>query len=116
MATVGAVSCDMVKGHAPSKTPRLDVWHRPGVDGPGAQHLGLAGQFEFIAVKYAAYATVLAWAQAIEALVGTVVTIINDNGQTFTGCLITQATPSIAYALSAAGNTRGEVRLRGELT
>ena len=117
MASIGGVNCHIVRGDAPDKTARLDVWDRPGVNSPGTQNIGQAGAFEFRAILYDAYADVLAWARSIEALVGTVVTITNDWAQAFTGCLITEAsTPKISYSYSSSGNARGEIVVRGRLT
>lgn len=119
MATsIGAVNCDMVKGIAPTKRSQVGIWRRPGVNSPGAHILGKAGQFEFLAVEYAAFATVLAWAQSIEALIGTVVTITDDWGNAWANCLITERTsaPRIKRMNSAAGNARGEIVVRGEIT
>ncbi len=116
MASIGGVNCHIVRGDAPAKTARLEVWDRPGVNSPGTQHLGQVGAFEFRAILYDAYADVRTWALAIGALVGTIQTITNDWAQGFTGCLITEAsTPKITYSLSKYGNSRGELVLRGRL-
>jgi len=82
MATsVGAVSCDLIRGDLPPMGPMIETWHTPGVDGDGAQdHGDGGGRFEIQAIKYGTKAAVDAWKAAILALRGTVVAIENSDG------------------------------------
>ncbi len=115
MAGIGGVSCNMVKGEAPAKKERLRVWQVPGIDGYGAHADGLGDSaFVFLGVKYGLRAAIETWSTAIEALQGSVVSIVNDWGTTYTNCLIQHVSvPRITAALWTGVDTRGEIRVEG---
>jgi len=117
MASVGAVSCDFVRGSAPAKKQRVQVWSVPGLDGYGAKLFGLGdSETEFVLVKRGTSAAVLAWARLIEALQGTLVAVVNDWGSTTSAFLIESvAGPEMAAELGYGG-ARGELRIRGVVT
>lgn len=92
MAGIGGVACDFVRGDLRALKERVEVWSVPGIDGYGAQKLGLGdADFLFTGVIHDTVANVTAWVAAIAALQGTaLVSIVDDWGVTFTNCLITR--------------------------
>ena len=90
MATVGGVSCTLVKeGHVLDPSERIEVWQRVGMNGYGA-HLQGEGDssFAFLAIKYGSRSVIEAWSREIIALRGTIVTI-DDDSVGYTNLLIT---------------------------
>jgi hypothetical protein len=119
MASIGAVLCTFVRGHAPRVKTRLELWRVPGLNGYGALVLGQNdSEFEFTAVCYSSAMGVLDWKLQIEALQGQIVSIINDLGITYSNCLITKlGNLRSAAALAPGGITqRGEMQIGGVVT
>lgn len=86
---IGGTACDFVKGVPRALKTGVTHWTVPGLDGYGAQTLGLRGsEFEFEAVKYGSKSAVATWIAAIEAHQASVVTIETDWGDTLTSCLV----------------------------
>ena len=120
MAAIGATNCDMVKGEAPNLKQAVDVWRFPGHSGYGAQLLGLDdAAFVFRAILFDTYALVGDWADDLYDLQGTVVSIVNDQGNTFTNCLI-QSVSAVNFTTAkipgSNSDTRGEAEIRGVKT
>jgi hypothetical protein len=91
MASVGGISCTFVKGEVNGLRLDTTVWRVPGINGFGAQTLGLGGSsFAFRSIVFGTAAQVDAWYRAIEALVGYAISIVDDWGLTHTGCLLTR--------------------------
>lgn len=117
MAGIGGITCTFVRGQGTSPKNRTEVWTRPGIDGHGAMVLGLGDSpYLFTAVAFGTAAAVATWQSSIEALQGTVVTIVDDWNTTWTNMLITTAanagrTPRINH--DGNGVCRGEVRVEG---
>jgi hypothetical protein len=82
MASVGGVACTFVKGSIPAALRmKSERWHRAGINGEGVLLLGYGGVETTIrAVLYSSNAGVNAWAALIQALQGTVATVIDDWG------------------------------------
>jgi hypothetical protein len=114
MAAIGAVTCDFVKGDARDLKDAVDTWTVPGIDGYGAMGVGKRGSLvQFLAVRYAAAATVLTWLGSIQALESDVVSIVDDLGTTHTNILITRIGRPTKQA--ARGNFVGSPGLRGAI-
>jgi hypothetical protein len=120
MATIGNVTCSLVKGGVRNKKLRTEVWQTPGVDGYGAMLLGLGdSQFAFIAVVYAAYPLdIIAWVQSIEALQGQVITVVDDWDVVYEQLLVTQVgmpkrSPAYGTADGINYEVRGEIQIQG---
>ena len=116
MASVGGVTCNYVSGQAQALAEEVEVWRVPGIDSYGAQKTGTGdGAFRFRCWRYNTDVVVDAWAAAIRALQATVVTIINDRGDTFTNCLLVRvSTPAISAIVGVNGETtRGELEVMG---
>lgn len=119
MAGIGGVACTFVKGALPrGLAQRVETWHVPGLSGQAGLLLGFSdGDFSVRAILYDSTANVTTWKVALEALQGTVVSIVDDWNVTTTGLLITrvgecQRTP--ASGSGVAGVTcRGEVVVEG---
>lgn len=89
MASIGGVSCLYVRGHIPSYTERVKRWEVAGLNGYGAKRQGLRGAEFTVEAEWKGTSTECdVFLLALEALVGQVVTITNDWGDTFLYCLI----------------------------
>jgi hypothetical protein len=116
MASIGPVGCTFVRGNPPATKMRLQLWRVPGLDGYGAQALGYNDSpFEVLAVLYSDAVGVESWKVALEGLQGSIVTIINDLGASFGGCLITKLSNMKNMAAYAAGGitARAEITIEG---
>ncbi|MFA7254125.1 MAG: hypothetical protein WC107_06260 [Patescibacteria group bacterium] len=114
MASIGAVTCSFVKGEAPLPKQRVALWQVPGLNGYGAQRMGLGdSEFRFVAVFYGTRNNVVAWANAIQALQGTLQTVINDWGGYYYRCLIVRTSPPQITMAYHAGGARGEILIEG---
>ena len=123
MATVAGIACQFVKPNAPTaKKQRVATWIRAGLTGVGAHKLGAnESEWSFRLVKYGTDAQCDAWAISIDALQSTIVEIIDDHPDTYTGMLITgitnkQKTPALhALSLGLTG-VRCEMTISGVMT
>ena len=95
MATVGGVTVDVMRGRPTGNKSRSVVYRVSGTDGYGYQIFGAGDSaFAIELIRFGSRATVDAFVLAIEALVGTSVTIVDAFGQSFTGCeVVTVSTP-----------------------
>lgn len=116
MAQIGGVLCTFVRGNCPNPKMRIELWRVPGLDGYGAQALGLNDSpFEVTAILYSNKAGVELWKDSIEGLQGSIVSITNDLGSTTQNCLILKISNMRPMAAIAAGGitTRGEIIVEG---
>lgn len=114
MAQVGSVVCDIVRGLRRPLEDRVRTWNVPGLDGYGAHNLGRHdSSFQFRLVRYGSAATVQSWIDALQALQGTAVTVINDWGDSFTNMLIERIGDPLKQAALGYGGARGELDIRG---
>ena len=95
MATgIGGVSCDYVQGSVAEPTQRTEVWQIQGLDGYGAQIMGLGdSSFRFDVFKIDTNANVQTWYDNLKVLKGTVVSAEDDWGDTYAGLLVTDVSP-----------------------
>ena len=123
MATVGGISCHIVRPNAPPlKRQRVATWIVAGLTGIGAHKLGLNdSEWEFELVYFGTDAQCDTWAAAIGALQATIVTIVDDHADTYTGMLIVSMSnpqKSVAYhavSLGSAGR-RSTITIKGKIT
>jgi hypothetical protein len=114
MASINGIPCTFVKGEAPVAKQRTVTWELPGIDGYGAQLLGLGDtDFQFVLVLYSTIVSVNAWSCSVQALQGQIVTVINDWGNVFARCLIKKASPPKLSPAYHAGGCRGELAVEG---
>lgn len=111
-ASVGGISCTFVKGPLPSALRmRSERWQRAGINGEGLQLLGYAGvETTITAVLYSNNAGVNAWATSIQALQGTIVTIVDDWATTGTQMFVQEV-----GNCQKATRRLGAVTCRGEI-
>jgi len=114
MPSIGGIPCTFVRGapHAPAQ--RVQLWEVPGIDGYGAQLLGLGDspfQFAVVLLDSLIAANVYNWAQSVQATPGTIATIVNDWGTSYTRCLIVK-TSAPKYTPWNAG-AKGEIVVEG---
>lgn len=117
MASVDALSCDLVKGMSGDKKLRTRTWSVPGLNGYGAKVLGRGdSESEFVLVKRGTFAAVMIWVALVEAMQGTLVTVVNDWGQTTTLFLVKKVSVPKLTAELGYGGARGELRIQGVVT
>lgn len=121
MATIGGVTCDILRGVPAKLKERVEVWQLPGITGYGALRTGQGESgTELLAVRFGSNATVNSWWNSINALHGTVVTIVDDFGDSYTSMLIQHvsnlAKSPAAWAAGAATDKRGELRIQAVKT
>ena len=113
----GLIACTFLHAIGPPKAlkERITVWQLPGLDGYGAQRLGLGdAEFGFTAVLHGTEAAVDAWIAKIERLQSRIVSAFDDWLKTHTKLLVTRVEqPVKTPALSHIGAVRGEVNLFG---
>jgi len=115
MATnIGGVGCDLVKGGAADQKSRVSLWQVPGVNGYGAHDLGQGESgFVYRAIKYGTEAECRTWAGQMQALQGTVLTIVDDWDATHELMLVARVTRPILSAAIGYGGARCEVMVQG---
>jgi hypothetical protein len=118
MAAIGGISCTFLRGQLPAKKARVRVWEIPGLDGVGAQILGLGDSGgELRAVQFGTYSQVVTWVALLEAMQGSLVTVVNDFGQSTPLFLVESVSvPRIRPAIGSGYTTRGELSIRGVVT
>jgi len=115
MAAIGAISCQFVRGHVPRWRTRVETWQVPGINGHGAKKSGKGkGAFRLVAEATGTNAEIDVWIAAIEDLVGTIVTITNDWGDSFLYCLITKlGQPIVKRARVGVSNCKARLVVEG---
>jgi len=117
VSDIGGVSCDLLSGPAPALRERVEVWQVPGIDGYGAQTLGKGdAQYSFAAVRFGTSAEVDAWYASVQALQGSVLTVVDDWGTSHTSILLTRVNQLRKSAAQLPGTTRvarGAVEIEG---
>ena len=119
MASVGGVTCDFVRGSAAGLKLAGQTWTVPGMSGYGALVSGYQdGESRFHLVRINTSAAVHTWVAAIEALQYTLVTIVNDHGQTTTNFLIRKVSQARIRGCRYGGvlGARGEIDIEGVKT
>ena len=121
MSTLGGITCTFI--HAPGGSPpaarraESQVWRVPGLDGFGIALLGLGdSEFELVAVLASNNAGVDVWAALLQAKQATIVTIVDDFGNTFNGCFLESVGNVRKTAARVPGGSitvRGEIQIRG---
>jgi len=105
----------MVRGSIPAVRERSEVWQVPGVDGYGVALLGQGDtKFKLLAVSYSSLVGVELWAASLQALQGTIGTVANDLGESWSTCFFERvATPTIraAYMPGSAITHRAEIEI-----
>ncbi len=116
MSAIGSQSCTFVRNDAPALKERVDVWQIGGYDGYGAQLFGKGeSQCQFKALLFGTNAAVESWVVAIEAMQGSIQSITNDHGTTYS-VLITKISPpkrTAAIIRGTAYDTLGELTVSG---
>ena len=117
MASIGGVACTYVKGAVPAAgRMKSERWHRAGINGEGVQLLGYGGvETTLTAVLYTNIAGAAVWAASLQALQGTIVTVINDMPYTSTSMFLEEVSnleTRPAYRPGTAVDTRGQVTIK----
>lgn len=114
MASVGGVSADFVKGRLSSIKVELEVYRTPGLNGYGAMQLGSADSpFVFQAVKYGSESTINTFRTDLEALQGSIQTIVDDRARSHTRCMIQRVQVASIVPEIGNGGYRIEVAVSG---
>lgn len=118
MASIGGVSCDFVHGGPPAGLePVLQEWRVSGMTGRGAQDMGKdADRATYQAVKHDSEANVLTWITNVQGLQGTLVSVVDDWGQTWTYFLVLRVgRPQMMPAQGNGYTTRGQISVTGRV-
>lgn len=120
MASIGGTSCTFVRGVLPPLRVESHVWRAPGYNGYGIKLLGYgdaAGQV--LAVFFSNDAGIDTWAAALHALQGTMVTVINDHGDSAGNVFLARVSVPVKSAARIPGSavtTRGEIQIQAVTT
>lgn len=116
-ATVGGVSCTYVQGSQRGFVQRVLTWFVPGVDGYFALKLGFNdSSFAFRCIQYDSLTNLQTWKNTLEALIGTVVSVTDDQGTTYSSLLVTDVRGSPRWRTPAINSGVAGVTTRGELS
>lgn len=118
MASFGGTTCTFVKGKAAAKKQRVETWQQAGYDGYGAQKLGLGNsESRFVLVHFDTVANARTWIGLIEAMQGTLVTVVDDDGESVPLFLVQRVSPPrITAADQGSGEVRAELQVFGVVT
>lgn len=118
MSFVLDLAFDIMRGEPVFLAQRVDTWIVPGLDGPGAQNLGLGdGEFPLTTIVYKnnlSDANTLI--DAARELQGTVVDIVDDWGDVYPNILVKRVDPRVAKkAVRKDGQSRIRVQIFWEM-
>ena len=114
MSAIGGQVCTFVRGHLADGRQRVRVWEVPGLNGYGAKRMGLGdSDWSVLAEIKSTSAVCNAFIANIEAMQGSIVTIVNDWGDTFLNCLITKVGRPEKAAEIRYGGARVRIRIEG---
>ena len=113
MASIGPVSCLYVRRVIPASKLRTRTWVVPGISGYGSKVLGYGDSEWTIEAEYwSNNAGVDVWLLQVQALQGSIVTIIDDHSDTYLNCLIKE----ISQPQKSPAIVGGVVGVMGKLT
>jgi len=119
MPSVGGVTCDYVHGSAAGLKMAGQTWTVPGMSGYGALVSGYQdSESRFTLVRINTSPAVHTWAGLIEALQYTLVTLVNDHGETTTDFLVRRVSQPRIRGCRYGGvlGARGEIQIEGVRT
>jgi|SRR6185369_1249559 len=90
MSSVGGVTVSIVHGLPSSFKTRIETWEVPGITGYGALTMGQGdAEFDLTTVTFCANnSTANTHITNLVGLKGTVITVVDDYGDTYTNCLV----------------------------
>lgn len=116
MASIGGITCTFLRGVPPAMKEEAAITRRPGIDGYEIHLTGKGdAQGQLTASFRSSNAGCNTWVNSLQALQGTVVTVVNDHGDTFAGCYLAhvgQPTKSAAYRPGTSITTRADVQIQ----
>lgn len=120
MAGIGGVTCTFVSGMTPDLAERVVTFQIPGMDGYGAQTMGL-GDSECMIVgrNLASNADMRTWFNALRALQGQLITVVDDWGNTIpdgtnAGAILVERVRIVSQEYDSTSGALGIVRLFGK--
>jgi len=114
-ASVGGVTTSLAKGEPSALVGRVTVWIVPGLSGVGAHAVGdNAGSWRYRLTHYESLANVETWLRAIDALVGTVISVTDNIGKVRTNLLVMSSSGHAKQTVVAStGTGRAQVTISG---
>lgn len=114
-ASVGGVSTSIARGEPSALVGRVTTWVVPGLNGVGAHAIGdNAGEWRYRLIHHESAAAIETWLRAIDALVGTVISVTDNFGTVRSNLLVMRSSGHRKHAVVAStGNCRGEVTISG---
>jgi hypothetical protein len=90
MVAIGGITVDLMNGFPATMQQRVDMWQTPGIDGYGAQKIGRGnGEYALSTITYkTSDADANSHIAACAALAGTVVSITDEWGDTYSSSSI----------------------------
>ncbi len=117
MATIGGVSCNILKGTINGKRERVVVEHMPGANSPTLQKIGQGeATFAVTCVQFGTHGSVSSWLTSIEALQSQVVSIFDAHGSWWNDRAVLQVGDRLLQPRPRPGTSdthRGEITVRG---
>ena len=110
------ILCTFLHGQPPERLKeRVSTWGLPGLDGYGAQRMGLGNApFAFVAVLYGTEAAIDTWIIRIASIQAQIVSVRDDWNKPHFKLLVTRVEePQKTPAISHLGTVRGEVQISG---
>jgi len=112
MASIGGVTCTFVRGTVPAIREEAEVFRRPGIDGYGIHLTGKGdGLAPLTAVLYSTDAGCDTWAASLFGLQGSLVTVVNDHGDTVTSVFLRR----VGNLVKTAAVAPGGITMRGQI-
>jgi len=112
MGTINGITCSKISGHPRPQMERIERFEIPGIDGVGLHLYGKGdGQWMAELVYYESGGNVDAWYLQIAALVGSIVTIVNDWNTTSTDVLVGDVSPLQKIVAIGEGGARGSCQV-----
>lgn len=119
MAGIGGIRCDFVKGDIRDLKTRVTAYQQTGFGGWGAHIVGRGDSgFAFTGVLYERVGPIEVWIRSLEALQGTIVSIVDDFGIEYFNCLVMRVgrptkTTAIRPQDPVTSGVRGQIDVMG---
>jgi hypothetical protein len=109
--SIGGVTVDLMRGRPSGLRARVNTWEIAGLDGTGAIVQGRGNQGDVLElVRFGAASTVDSWFAAIEAINGTIVSVVDALGFTHTNILVYEVSGLAFSAAHLAAGVANAVR------
>jgi len=119
MPSIGGITCDRISGRVSPLKTTAEVRRRPGLDGYAIQQTGQGeAPVELVAHRYDTAAAVQTWLDSLAELQGTIVTLVDDWGDTYENVFVSlvDPRPKAPIIYNGAARAHGVCQMQGVLT